>query len=101
MKNIFFPHFPKLCIFFVVLHILIIKTNSLINFIYPYSFTLTNGNIFIIHKTGITICNGYYSKIISNVLTFSANEEITLTTLSKITTVFEDDYIFSTINLVF
>ena len=41
-----------------------------ISFIYPNSVTLKNGNIFVIHKEGVTICNSDFSEIIKNVITF-------------------------------
>ncbi len=88
-------------LFLIILFIMILSINSKISFTYPYSLTLSNGNIFIIHKTGITICDAHYSKIIKNVITFSSSEEIsTEGALSKITTIWDDNYIylFSIIN---
>ena len=72
---------------------------SYLSFTYPNAITLKNGNIFVIHKTGITICDSSFSTIINNVTYFSTNEIISNSdTLSKITiSQFDDGYIIAAI----
>ena len=41
----------------ILFFIIIIQITSYISFIYPNSLFLSNKNIFIIHKFGISICN--------------------------------------------
>ena len=60
----------------IIICILIDLSKSLKSFNYPYSLTLTNGNIFIIHQKGVTICDYSLSTIIENVIIFSEDEEI-------------------------
>ena len=85
--------------YFLILFILIGFSKSLLSFNFPYGLTLSNGNIFIIHQKGVTICDNHLSTIILNVITFSEDEEIkTEDSLSKITTAFEYGYIISIIN---
>ena len=64
---------------------------------YPHSLYLSNGNIFVIHETGITIYDHLFMNTIKDVLTFSGNDKIYLDEIAKITTTIEDDYIFSII----
>ena len=86
-------------IYFLILFILIDFSKSLLSFNFPYGLTLSNGNIFIIHQKGVTICDNHLNEIILNVITFSEEEEITTeTSLSKITTAFQYGYIISIIN---
>ena len=54
-------------LFIPIIIIIIIKRISNLSFTYPTAINLNNGNIFIIHKTGITICNKYFTKIVKNV----------------------------------
>ena len=70
-----------------------------ISFIYPNSVTLKNGNIFVIHKEGVTICNSDFSEIINNVITFDENKKIdTEDKLSRVSIAqFDDGYIVSII----
>ena len=82
-----------------ILFILIELSQSFISFNYPYGLTLSNGNILVIHQKGISITNKYSTKILKNVIIFSENEEITSeTSLSKIATAFEYEYVISIIN---
>ena len=85
----------------IIFILLIIKIYSkkYLSFIYPYSLVLSNNNIFVIHKTGISICNSDLSTILENITYFNGSDEITETSLSKVTTVFEEDYIISIINI--
>ena len=74
-------------------------TSSYLSFNFPYSLTLANGNIFIIHQNGINICDYHLTTILENITTFSEDEKIkTKASLSKITTAFEYRYIISIIN---
>ena len=70
-----------------------------ISFIYPNSVTLKNGNIFVIHKEGVTICNSDFSEIIKNVITFIDEKKIdTEDKLSRVSIAqFDDGYIISVI----
>lgn len=69
-------------------------------FYFPTTITLNNKNIFVIHKTGITICDSSFKKIIKNIYDFPAeNEQIsTEDQLSKISIKkFDNGYIVSII----
>ena len=69
----------------------IIKTIYSLYFTYPTAITLNNGNIFIIHKSGITICNANFTQIIANTLIIDLIP--TLNDLYKIKiSKFEDGY---------
>ena len=72
---------------------------SSLSFSYPNAVTLNNGNYFIIHKYGITICDSSFSKIVSNVTIFSDAELISNENdLFKIVIKkFKDGYILFTI----
>ena len=75
---------------FFILFILINISNSYLSFNFPYSLVLANENILVIHQKGITICNQHLNKVITNVKTFSEDEEIkTEASLSKVTTAFD------------
>ena len=69
-------------------------TFASINFVYPYALTLKNGNIFVVHKTGITICDSSYSTSI-DIIIFSSTEQISSEdVLSKVSiSQFDDGYI--------
>ena len=71
-----------------------------ITFINPTSIDLLNGNLFIIHKYGIDICDTLLTKIINTPLTFSEEDQIATTyNLSKvIITKFDDGYVICLIN---
>ena len=89
----------KRILYFFILFILIKLSKSSISFNFPYSLTLSNGNIFVIHQKGVTICDNLLNSILLNVITFSEDEEIkTEDSLSKITTAFQYGYIISLIN---
>ena len=76
---------------FIILIILAKQTNNALSFNFPYSLTLANGNIFIIHQKGVTICDNHLTMIIDNIINFSEAEEIkTEASLSKVTTSFEN-----------
>ena len=72
---------------------------SYVSFSFPYALSLSNGNILVIHKTGITICDNLLTKIIKNIKIFETSEQIkTEASLSKITTTKMNNYIISIIN---
>ena len=86
--------------FFYILFAFITSIICTLSFSYPNSVPLSDGNILIIHKLGITICNSNLSEIITNVTNFTNDEILTLDSLSKITieVSYENGYIFSIIN---
>ena len=79
--------------FFYIIHTL----NSTTYFNYPYSLTLSNDNIFIIHYAGIDIYDSSFKKIIQ-IIQFSDNEEMTEEIFSKIKIKYDNEYILSIIN---
>ena len=70
-----------------------------LSFKYSNAITLNNGNIFVIHETGITICNPSFSKIIKNVTVFTSGNRISSANyLSKVSiSQFNEGYIVSVI----
>ena len=84
------------CIFFLTL----IKTTlSYLSFRFPYAFKLNNKNIFVINQLGVHICNSNFTNIINQAVTFSDSEQITTDeALSKVTSIYEDNYIICLIN---
>ena len=75
---------------YIIFCIQIYKILSEISLRYPYSLYLPNGNIFVIHEKGITIYDHLMTKQIEDVITFSENDEIKTSDLSRLTTIFED-----------
>ena len=71
----------------ILFFIIIIQITSYISFIYPNSLFLSNKNIFIIHKFGISICNSELTSIIKNSTIFE--DELTEEDLPKITYSYE------------
>ena len=61
-------------IFFIIFYVKITLINLRLSFINPTSLYLLNGNIFIIHKYGIDICNNYLTKIIKTPIVFPLEE---------------------------
>ena len=57
----------KIFLFFIFIFILN-KFIYSISFINPYSISLSNENILVIHKYGISICNSIATEIIDNIL---------------------------------
>ena len=89
----------RITFYLFILFIIRNQTLSYVTFSFPYSLSLSNGNILVIHKTGITICNHLLSKIIKNVIIFENDEQIqTEDSLSKITTTKINNYIIGIIN---
>jgi len=71
--------------------LIIIVSNSSFNLLHsdfelsnPVSTTLTNGNIFIINKYGVYICDKSLSTIIKTSLSFSADNQLTKDDLTKV-----------------
>ena len=79
---------------YIIFFINIYKIFSSIYLKYPYSLYLSNGNILVIHEKGITIYDHLFSKSIKEILTFSEKDKLKIGDASKITTTFEDEYIF-------
>ena len=61
--------------FFNILFAIIPSIIYPLSFTYPNSVPLSDGNILIIHKLGIIVCNSNLSEIIINVANFT-NDEI-------------------------
>ena len=98
MCKIYF--FFKYYLIFIIINLLNISLiNASISFSYPKAVTLKNGNIFVIHKYGVSICDSSCSEIIADVITFSTNEQITNENyLSKVTIAqFDDGFIITAI----
>lgn len=97
-KNIFSINNQSL--FKILLTLNILLSISCSSFIAPTAITLGNGNIFVIHQTGITICDSDNLEIIKNVYTFSSEEQIIYQSdLAKITiSKFSNNYIICFIN---
>ena len=90
--------FPYNLLFIFILFLQISYIHSTLSFEYPTSVTLKNGNIFIIHKTGVTICDPSMTMRIKDILNFSTNQISNINYLSKVTiSQFEDGYIISVI----
>ena len=72
---------------------------TIISFINPYTITLSDGKLLVIHRYGVSICNSQVTEIIDTIISFTGDEEIsTEEALSKITSVSENGYIFCIIN---
>ena len=73
------------------------KISSRASFDYPYSFTLTNGNIFLIQKKGIDIYDKSLNKH-NQIFEFSEEEEISEEKFEKIAIKYNKKYILSVIS---
>ena len=89
--------------FLFIIFLIISSTNSALYFSFPTAIALGDKNIFIIHQTGVTICDPKLTTIKKNVIDFASNEQISESTLSTISIAqFSNGYIVSTIiNKVF
>jgi hypothetical protein len=76
----------KFCNTFIYL-IFFSKFYSSISLKYPYSLYLSNGKIFVIHQTGISIYDHLMTKKISDILTFSDDDKIKPEDIPKIATI--------------
>ena len=91
--------FPKQIFELIIFIILLNFSFSYLSFQYPYAFKLSNKNIFVIHQSGVAVCNPDFTEILSEQVSFSDSEKInTDESLSKITSVSGDDYIICIIN---
>ena len=63
-------------IFFLIIIILISDSYSNLNFHFPFSITLANGNILVIEKEGIYICDPSLKSIINTILIFDDEDKI-------------------------
>ena len=61
---------------FIILFIIISQSNSILSFIYPSAIELPNGNIFVIEKLGIYVCDSSLINIIRTEFTFSEEDQI-------------------------
>ena len=88
--NLFFPNKYKyssivMFIFKCIIFCSLIRKNLTIRFNYPKSFTLTNGNILIIHQNGIDVYDSTLKNLKNSVKSFGTNEKISSAeTLSKV-----------------
>ena len=97
-NKIFYINF-RINFYLFILFLIINLSLSYVSFKFPYALSLSNGNILIIHKSGITICDNLLSKIIKNITIFGSSEQIgTEESLSKITSTKMNNYIISIIN---
>ena len=69
MNNFFFSVFISL--------IILSFSSCRLYFSFPTAITLNNGNILVIHKTGVDICNPLFTEIIQNIMNFATDEQIT------------------------
>ena len=80
---------------FIILFLSFTSKITSLYFAYSSAITLNNGNIFIVHKDGITICDANYKTIIKNVTTFSSKKLNNEEDLYKLTIEqFNDGYVF-------
>ena len=79
---------------YILFFIIIYKINSEFYLRYPFSLYLSNGNIFVIHETGINIYDHLFSTQVEEVIIFPEEEKLKINDLPKITTIFEDEYLF-------
>ena len=61
---------------FILLSITLSQIKSILSFTYPSAITLSNGNIFVVEKFGIYICDHTLSYIIKTEFTFSEEDQI-------------------------
>ena len=67
---------PLYSIFYIIFFIELNIINSTLLFSYPTSVTLTNGNILVVEKIGIHICDQTMENIINTVINFSEEDQI-------------------------
>ena len=95
-EKLFFLFFPFL--FFFINYILISSTNSTLYFSFPTAIILQDKNIFIIHKTGVSVCDPKLEIIKKNVIDFYDDKQISEADLSTISiSQFENGFIVSII----
>ena len=79
---------------YIISFIQIYKINSEFSLKYPFSLYLPNGNIFVINEMGITIYDHLFSTKVEEVINFPEEEKLRINDIPRITTVFEDEYLF-------
>ena len=79
---------------YIILFIQIYKINGEFYLKYPFSLYLSNGNIFVIHETGITIYDHLFSTKVEEVINFPEEENLRINDIPRITKVFEEEYLF-------
>ena len=89
---------------FIILNSIIFFLNisssiSILSFTYPSAISLKNGNIFVIHKYGVCVCNPSFSEVIKDIIIFSDGQQLSNEDdLSKVSLAqFEDGLIVSII----
>ena len=89
--------------FFSIIILLITKINSLLSFEYPTAVYLINGNIFVIEKNGIFICDPTFTDIIKVEVNFTNDDQKIKneTALSKVVIKEYSKNIFALINNIF
>ena len=95
MKYNLFTLIHNKTFFLIIFFIIINQYTSNITFIYPNSLFLSNMNIFIIHKYGISICDSNLISIIRNITVFE--NELTEEDLPKIAYSYEYEIIITII----
>ena len=99
MKNKLFITSIKY-ILIIILIFVNYSNNSILSFSFPTATTLNNGNILVIHKTGIDICDSTLSTIVRNIKEFSTESE-QISSIEKSAKVsiakYDDGYIVSII----
>jgi hypothetical protein len=100
MKNpIYLPKHYFYFFFFLLIINISKSSQAFLYFKYPYAFTIKDRNIFVIHQDGITICDPTLKRIIRNETVFASSEKISSdSSLSKVTTLYENGYIICLIN---
>ena len=82
-------------IYYAFLLILSISKINSISYINPIATTLSNNNLLIIHKEGISICDKDFNQIRELFVFTTVDEQITTDNLSKvIISKFNEEYIF-------
>jgi hypothetical protein len=74
----------KFLIFLIILCSVIPRISSVLSFTYPQSTTLSTGEILVVERDGIYICDSNFNSITKIVKTFPDEDKIT--TLSKLST---------------
>ena len=94
--NFFFNHFK--IFYIIILYLIVSKTNSTTEFIYPSAISLSNNKILVIDKFGINIYDSNL-EFVRNVYTFPDEEQIKdEEALSRVLLKIYSEYIFSIIN---
>ena len=76
IKSYIYIHFINI-LYFILLYLNLFSTILTLSFSNPISAYLSNGDVFIIHKYGIDICDHNLTKILKSQIVFSENEYLT------------------------